>query len=58
MPLTDGMPPRRFPIVNVLLIAANFAVWIFYELPNPESSVLDSSFYVCSVNAACHPELP
>ena len=58
MPLTDGMPPRRFPIVNVLLIAANFAVWILYELPNLESSVLDSSFYVCSVDGACHPELP
>ena len=58
MPLTDGMQPRRFPIVNVLLIAANLIVWIFYELPNPESSVLDSSFYVCSVNGACHPELP
>jgi membrane associated rhomboid family serine protease len=58
MPITDGMPPRRFPIVNVLLIAANFAVWIFYQLPNFESSVMDSSFYVCSVDGSCQPELP
>ena len=58
MPITDGMSPRRFPIVNVLIIAANFAVWIFYQLPNFESSVMDSSFYVCSVDGSCEPELP
>jgi hypothetical protein len=32
-PLSDGIPARRFPYVNVALIVANFAVWIFYELP-------------------------
>jgi membrane associated rhomboid family serine protease len=58
MPLSDGMPPRRFPIVNVLLIAANFAVWIFYQLPNFDASVIDSSFYVCSVDGTCDPHLP
>jgi hypothetical protein len=34
LPLSDGIPARRFPIVNVLLIVANFAVFIFYELPH------------------------
>jgi rhomboid family protein len=58
MPLTDGMPPQRFPIVNVLLIAANFAVWILYQLPHFDASVIDSSFYVCSVDGTCQPELP
>jgi hypothetical protein len=29
LPLSDGIPARRFPIVNVFLIVANFAVWIF-----------------------------
>jgi hypothetical protein len=29
LPLSDGIPARRFPIVNVLLIVANFAVFIF-----------------------------
>jgi len=33
LPLSDGLRPRRFPIVNVALIAANFAVWILYEFP-------------------------
>ena len=34
LPLSGGIPARRFPIVNVLLIVANFAVFIFYELPH------------------------
>jgi hypothetical protein len=34
LPLSDGLHPRRFPIINVALIAANFAVWLLYELPH------------------------
>jgi len=37
LPLSDGLPARRFPVVNVLLIVANFAVFILYELPNLNS---------------------
>ena len=33
LPLSDGLPARRFPVVNILLIVANFAVFILYELP-------------------------
>ena len=33
LPLSDGLPARRFPVVNILLIVANFAVFLFYELP-------------------------
>ena len=29
LPLSDGLPARRFPVVTVALIAANLAVWIF-----------------------------
>ena len=58
MPLTDGMPARRFPIVTVLLIAANFIVWIFYELPHLDSSVAHASFYACDVNGSCDSPLP
>ena len=28
LPLSDGVPARRFPVVNVLLIVANFAVFL------------------------------
>jgi membrane associated rhomboid family serine protease len=54
LPLSDGIPTRRVPIVNISLIAANFAVWIFYELPHLQRSVLHASFYPCSVNNSCH----
>jgi membrane associated rhomboid family serine protease len=53
LPLSDGVPARRFPVVNVTLIAANFAVWLFYELPNLDSAIYHASFYACTVDAAC-----
>ena len=58
LPLSDGIRARRFPVVNVTLIAANFLVWILYELPHLNSSVAHSSFYPCSVSGACHHALP
>ncbi len=54
LPLSDGIRPRRFPFVNVALIAANFIVWIFYELPHLNSAVFHASFYPCTVNATCN----
>jgi rhomboid family protein len=54
LPLSDGLRARRFPWVNVALIVANFAVWIFYELPHLDSSVAHASFYPCTVNGSCH----
>jgi membrane associated rhomboid family serine protease len=54
LPLSDGLKARNFPIVNVSLIAANFAVWIFYELPHLNSSIFHASFYPCTVNNSCH----
>jgi hypothetical protein len=39
LPLSDGIPARRFPIVNVLLIVENFAVFIFYVLPHLNAAV-------------------
>jgi membrane associated rhomboid family serine protease len=54
LPISDGLHPRRFPIVNVALIVANFAVWIFYELPNQNSAVYHGSFYACTVDNTCH----
>jgi len=54
LPLSDGISARRFPIVNVLLIAANFAVFILYELPHLNAAVYHASFYPCTVDNACH----
>jgi membrane associated rhomboid family serine protease len=53
LPLSDGLSARRFPIVNISIIVANFAVWIFYELPHLQSAVFHASFYPCTVNNTC-----
>jgi membrane associated rhomboid family serine protease len=58
IPLSDGIPARRFPFVNVALIVANFAVWVFYELPHLNSSVLHASFYPCAVDGSCNAPEP
>jgi hypothetical protein len=58
LPLSDGTAARRFPIVNVLLIVANFAVFIFYELPHLNTAVYHASFYPCSVDGACRAPEP
>jgi rhomboid family protein len=57
IPLSDGISARRFPIVNVTLIVANFCVWILYELPHLNSAVYHASFYACSVEGDCHAPL-
>ena len=53
IPLSDGVRARRFPVVTVALIVANFAVWIFYELLDLNGAVAHSAFYPCSVDNAC-----
>ena len=58
LPVSDGLPARRFPVVNVTLIAINFAVWLFYELPNLNSAIFHASFYPCTVDGACRGPLP
>jgi rhomboid family protein len=58
LPLSDGLRARNFPFVNTALIAANFAVWIFYELPHLNSSIYHASFYPCAVDNSCHAPEP
>jgi membrane associated rhomboid family serine protease len=53
LPLADGLPARRFPIVNVAIIVANFAVWLLYELPDLDAAVHQASFYPCTVDGSC-----
>jgi membrane associated rhomboid family serine protease len=54
LPLSDGLPARRFPVITVVLIAANFAVWLLYELPGLDSAIYHASFYPCTLDGACH----
>ena len=58
LPLSDGVPARRFPVVTVLLIVANFAVWLLYELPNLNGAIFHASFYPCTIDGACHGQEP
>jgi membrane associated rhomboid family serine protease len=57
IPLSDDVRQRRFPWVTVGLILANFAVFLIYELPNP-NGVTDWSFYPCAAENACHTPEP
>ena len=51
--LKDNVPTRSFPIATVALIAANVAVWIFYQLPNLEGSVNELAYHPCEVERTC-----
>jgi membrane associated rhomboid family serine protease len=53
LPLSDGVPARRFPFVNIAIIVACLAVWLFYELPDLRHAVFEASFYPCTVNESC-----
>lgn len=53
LPLRDALPTRSFPIVTVLLIAANAAVWLLYQVPDLERSVVELGFRPCEAVATC-----
>jgi membrane associated rhomboid family serine protease len=53
LPIKDNVPTRSFPLVTVLLIAANFAVWIFYQLPDLQGSTLELAYQPCEVDSSC-----
>jgi hypothetical protein len=54
LPLRDNVPTRRFPVVTVGLIVANFIVW-FWELTKPgvDVHVFRDGFYPCAVQGPC-----
>jgi membrane associated rhomboid family serine protease len=53
IPLKDNVPTRSFPFVTVALIAANVAVWLFYQLPDLQHSVNQLAFQPCEVDSSC-----
>ena len=54
-PLKDNVPTRSFPIVTATLIAINAAVWLFYQLPDLNGSVLELAYQPCEVTSSCPP---
>ena len=53
LPLKDNVPTRSFPLVTVLLILVNAAVWLLYELPNLNAAVNELAFHPCEVEGSC-----
>jgi membrane associated rhomboid family serine protease len=52
-PIKDNVPTRTFPIVTVLLIGVNAAVWLFYQVPDLEASVMELAYQPCEVDDSC-----
>jgi membrane associated rhomboid family serine protease len=59
LPLRDNVPTRRFPVVTVVLIAANLAVW-FWELGGRglDYHIYKDGYYPCAVQGPCHIAAP
>ena len=55
LPLKDNVPTRSVPLVTVLLIAANVAVWILYQVPDLEASAAELAYQPCEVDDSCPP---
>ena len=56
VPTSDTVAGRRVPIVNITLIALNFAVFLLYELPNGNAAILHASFYPATLTGWHGPE--
>ncbi len=52
-PIKDNVPTRSFPVVTAALIVANAAVWIFYQLPDLDRSVVELAYQPCEVVSSC-----
>jgi membrane associated rhomboid family serine protease len=53
LPLRDNVPTRRFPVVTVCLIAANAAVWLFYQVPDVVGSFRELAYHPCELENTC-----
>lgn len=53
LPIRDNVPGRTFPVVTVVLIAANVAVFVLYQLPHLERSIVDYGFFPCRIDGTC-----
>ena len=53
LPLRDNVPTRSLPLVTWALIAANVLVWVLYQLPDLERSVVELGYQPCEVTGEC-----
>lgn len=52
-PIKDNVPTRSFPVVTLILIAINVAVFVLYQLPNFDHSVNQLAYHPCEVTDEC-----
>ena len=52
-PIKDNVPTKSFPLVTLLLIATNVAVFVFYELPDFDHAVNQLASHPCEVTREC-----
>jgi membrane associated rhomboid family serine protease len=53
IPLRDDVPSRTFPLVTLAIIVANAGVWLVYQVPQLERSVVEFGFLPCTVQSTC-----
>jgi membrane associated rhomboid family serine protease len=53
LPLKDNVPTRTFPLVTVLLIAANAIVWLWEWKSGVNKEVLQYGYYPCTLSHDC-----
>ena len=58
LPLTDAVRPRSFPWVTLVLVAANVAVWLAYQLTTGlDESIDEIGFRACGVAGDCEQDV-
>jgi membrane associated rhomboid family serine protease len=53
LPIRDNAPGRTLPLVTIALIVANLAVFVLYQRPALDRSILDYGFFPCRVDGTC-----
>ena len=56
-PIKDNIPTRRRPVVTIGLIAANVAVWLFYQLQDLQRSAYEAGWIPCDFEGSCPADL-
>ena len=52
-PIKDNVPTKSFPLATLLLIAANVAVFVLYQLPDFDYAVNQLAYHPCEVAREC-----
>ena len=53
LPLRDNVPTRSFPLITVALIVTNVLIWVLYQLPDLQGSVISFAYQPCELEGSC-----